>query len=196
LRPNEYALRASRRRSASVNRSRRPPRRSFSSRFSSLRYSITSTCWRLIQPASRVTRNCRGWMERNIVISIPGYSSSSAAPPRPKRAVRIVGYYGRSTDLAGRPSGPCRTAPGELWCRQVISRGEDKRPAALGEQVSSGEHHFAAQVYIEDRIVDLRLLRDQIERVRNTGRQCRSKRVFTIDTFAYRKESPSGHPCR
>lgn len=101
LRPNAYALRASRRRSASVNRRRRPPRRSFSNRFSAFRYSIASSCRRLIQPASSVSRKCSGWMERSIAVSIAGYNSSSAPPPRLKRAVRIVGYYGLA--VAGAP---------------------------------------------------------------------------------------------
>jgi hypothetical protein len=92
LRPNACALRASRRRSASVNRRRRPSRRSFSNRFSSFRYSIAASCRRLIQPASSVRKNCSGWMERNIGASIASYSPSGASDHRTSLATASFEY--------------------------------------------------------------------------------------------------------
>jgi hypothetical protein len=52
LRPSACAFRASRQRSVSVKRRCFPPRRALSTRFSSCRYAMTSSCWASLQHAA------------------------------------------------------------------------------------------------------------------------------------------------
>jgi hypothetical protein len=64
FRPTALAFRARSARSASLNRMRLPRRRSFSSRFSACRYSMTISCCRWTQPDTTINRNVRsGGME-------------------------------------------------------------------------------------------------------------------------------------
>ena len=71
-RPKAWALTASLRRSSSERLRRLPRSPARSTRFSSRKWSITSCCWRLTQPARTSSRNCTWYVIMDLKITPSG----------------------------------------------------------------------------------------------------------------------------
>ena len=106
--PNVLAFAASRRRCASVKRSRRPLSCSRRTRFSSFRYSIAS-CWnRLTHPAKAMTKNCHRYGCMGSDSSRPSspagllLEASTTCQHSASGVDRVLAHYGVTTAPAAR----------------------------------------------------------------------------------------------